>query len=200
MILTLILLVFFLHKDFINILGALWHASLPWLLTGIVSMLIFWGLEARIYHSILKKYTSDISFGQMFKLILATQFFNGITPFSTGGQPFQIYILNAQSKIGLGKITSASVQNFIVYQLALVIYCLVALISHLFHPILLFGRYSTAILVSGFILNILVIALLFFVSTSQRFLRFVSTAGLNFMARLHLIKNKDKSLQKLPKI
>lgn len=197
MILTLILLVFFLHKDFINILGALWHASLPWLLTGIVSMLIFWGLEARIYHSILKKYTSDISFGQMFKLILATQFFNGITPFSTGGQPFQIYILNAQSKIGLGKITSASVQNFIVYQLALVIYCLVALISHLFHPILLFGRYSTAILVCGFILNILVIALLFFVSTSQRFLRFVSTAGLNFMARLHLIKNKDKSLQKL---
>ena len=197
MILTLILLVFFLHKDFSNILKALWQASLPWLLIGVVSMLIFWILEALIYHSILKTYTSDISFGQMFKLTLATQFFNGITPFSTGGQPFQIYILNTQSKIGLGKLTSASVQNFIVYQLALVIYCLGALISHLFHPILLFGHYSTTILICGFILNILVIGFLFFVSTSQRFLRFVSTAGLNFLAKLHLIKDKDKSQKKL---
>ncbi len=197
MIISFVLMVFFLHKDFMNVLGALLHASLPWLLTGVASMLIFWFLEARIYHSILRKYTSDISFWQMFKLTLATQFFNGITPFSTGGQPFQIYILNAESKAGLGKITSASVQNFIVYQLALVIYCLLALASHLFHPLLLFGKYSTVILICGFILNIMVIGFLFFISSSQRFLHFVSTAGLNFLAKLRLIKKKEAALEKL---
>ena len=197
MIISFVLLVFFLHKDFINIFGALLHASMPWLILGIICMLIFWFLEAQIYYSILRKYTTDISLGQMFKLTLATQFFNGITPFSTGGQPFQIYILNNESKLGLGEITSASVQNFIIYQLALVIYCLVALVIHIFHPILLFGKYSTAIIFVGFVLNFLVIGFLFFISINQRFLNFVSSAGLNFMVKIRLIKNREKSLNKL---
>lgn len=197
MLLSLVLLVFFLYKDFINIFTALLHASLPWLVLGIISMLIFWFLEAQIYYSILRKYTTDITLGQMFKLTLATQFFNGITPFSTGGQPFQIYILNNESKLGLGEITSASVQNFIIYQLALVLYCLIALIIHFFRPILFFGKYSTAVILVGFVLNLLVIGLLFFISTNQKFLKFVSTAGLNFLVKIHIIKNKDKSLKKL---
>lgn len=199
MIISLVLLVFFLYKDFINILGALLHASLPWLFFGVISMLVFWYLEAHIYHSILQKYTNEISFMQMFKLTVATQFFNGITPFSTGGQPFQIYILNTESKLGLEKITSASVQNFIVYQLALVAYCFVALVIHLIHPMLLFGKYSGWILAGGFVLNILVIVFLFAVSYSPRVLHFVGTIVFNILAKIHIIKNKEKALHKLVK-
>lgn len=197
MVLSLVLLVFFLYQDFINIIGALLHASLPWLILGIISMMIFWFLEAQVYYSILRKYTTDISLGQMFKLTLATQFFNGITPFSTGGQPFQIYILNNESKLGLGEITSASVQNFIIYQVTLVIYCLLALGIHFFQPILLFGRYSTAIILVGFSLNLLVIGFLFIVSMNQKFLNFVSTFGLNFLVKIKIIKHKEKRRDQL---
>lgn len=196
MAISLVVLAFFLYNDFMNILSSLFQASIPWLIYGVISMLIFWFLEAHIYHSILQRYTSDISFGEMFKLTLATQFFNGITPFSTGGQPFQIYILNKRSKVSLGSITSASVQNFIVYQLALVFYCFIALLVHLFYPILNFQKYSTFIIVLGFILNTVVIAFLLFVSHSKRFMNFVSTFVLTFLARLRIVKDKEKTAKK----
>lgn len=199
MVISFLLLFFFLYKDFINIFATLLQASLPWLIYGVISMVVFWCLEAYIYHSILSRYTRDISFWQMLKLTLATQFFNGITPFATGGQPFQIYILNKKSRIGLGKITSASVQNFIVYQLALVVYCFIALIVHFFYPILSFKKYSTFIIILGFLLNTTVIAFLFFVSHSKRFMNFVSNAGLSFLVKIRILKDKEKSKKDLEK-
>lgn len=197
MLISLVLIVFFMYQDFSNIFHTLVQASIPWLVLGLISMLIFWLLEAQVYYSILKKYTNHISLSQIFKLTLATQFFNGITPFATGGQPFQIYILHNESKMDLGTITSASVQNFIIYQLSLVLYTLLALVIHLIHPILLFGSNSTLVILLGFAINIIVIGGLFLISSSQKILNFISTAGLDFLVNIRLVKDKPKSLCKL---
>ena len=53
-------------------------------------------------------------------------FFNGITPFSSGGQPFQVYAYN---KIGVkpAKSTGILLMNFVTFQIALVFMCLMSL-------------------------------------------------------------------------
>lgn len=43
------------------------------------------------------------------------QFFNGITPFSTGGQPMEIYMLK-EHIVSYTKATNIIIQNFIFYQ------------------------------------------------------------------------------------
>ena len=47
-------------------------------------------------------------------------FFHGVTPFSGGGQPMEVYFLHKE-KIGVTKSTNITLQNFIIYQIALVL-------------------------------------------------------------------------------
>ena len=91
----------------------------------------------------------------MFRQTLITQFFNGITPFSTGGQPMQIYMLR-NSGIKVGPATNIIIQDFLMYQLALITIGLVSIIGNqVFHFFeISSGLYTLLIL--GFSINILV--------------------------------------------
>ena len=75
-----------------------------------------------------------LSFKEAVKHNLITQFFNGITPFSTGGQPMEIYMI-AEHNIKVSKATSVTIENFIFYQTALVIYGAIAVLMSI-HPLL----------------------------------------------------------------
>ena len=54
-----------------------------------------------------------------FKLSLATMFFNGITPFATGGQPMQLYYFKKEG-VSLTESSNIILQNSILYQIALI--------------------------------------------------------------------------------
>ena len=61
------------------------------------------------------------------RITLAGQFFNGITPFASGGQPAQLYMLHRQ-KVPLGTGASVLTKKFIIYQAVLVMYSLLVLV------------------------------------------------------------------------
>ena len=63
---------------------------------------------------------NKISKKEAIKHNFITQFFNGITPFSTGGQPMEIYMINEHG-ISVSRATNFTIQSFIFYQIALVI-------------------------------------------------------------------------------
>ena len=73
------------------------------------------------------------------RLNFIAQFFNGITPFATGGEPMAVYMLTEQG-IPVSKATNYMVQSFIFYQVALVLCGFIAVtynfIFHLF-PIII---------------------------------------------------------------
>ena len=76
---------------------------------------------------------NKISIWEAIKHNIIIQFFNGITPFSTGGQPMEVYLLT-EHKISLSKATDYTVQSFIFYQIALVICGIIAVIYNtIFH-------------------------------------------------------------------
>ena len=65
---------------------------------------------------IAKEYSKKLKFQQIFQLTLITQFFNGITPFSSGGQPMEVYYLS-KSGIKPAKGTNIILQNFIFFNM-----------------------------------------------------------------------------------
>ena len=115
---TGLVLYFSLKDNYQMILHEIFTMNVWWLLIGALLVLACYYLRSVSLHILIRKFSNKYSFKKAFKLTLTTQFLNGVTPFATGGQPFQVYILKKDG-IRLGDGTNIIMQNFIVYQIAL---------------------------------------------------------------------------------
>ncbi len=199
MAITLIIMVVALWNDFNGVLDGLSKANIYWLLLAVFLIFVFWFFEALAYYIIFKVTVKKIKFFLIMKLTVATQFFNGVTPFASGGQPFQIYILNKKTKVSYGKVTSVSLQNFIVYQISLVLYGLIVLLIHFTSKsnLIKSDRHMDFLILIGFLLNFLVIAGLLILSKSKKLSKFLSINILNFLGKIRIVKNVDEKREKL---
>jgi glycosyltransferase 2 family protein len=154
-----VLFVFVVKGDFTTMATILLKVNLLWLSFGFGCILLYWGLEALTFHLMLSHNGLHISYAETLKLVVSTQFFNGVTPFSSGGQPFQIYILTQKNKLSLSGVTSASLHNFIVYQFILVILGILAFCFNLYSKdyVVSNSQPFLSIALLGFVLNLFVI-------------------------------------------
>jgi len=196
---TLIIVILFLKDDIADVPEYISGSNPYWLAGGLACMVVFWIIEAKVFHLFMGVEKRLISFMNMFKLIISTQFFNAITPFSTGGQPFQIYILTKHHNMRGGRVSSASVQNLVSYQVALVAYGVIAIIMQFLHSDLIFSSLSNSLIVLGFSLNTLVVIFLLILSNSEKGIHFISSGALKILIKLKFIKNKEKAKEKLLK-
>ncbi len=153
-------------QDIINILS---HVNVFWLGIALSMIVLYWFFSACTLYIMLRAYNDQIKLTEVFKLTLSTQFFNGITPFASGGQPFQIYVLNKHSNMKLSSITSASLHNFIVYQTVLVALGSAAILAKYFFNI--FPEDPSGmkfIAVAGFALNLFVIFAIIIIAVSPK--------------------------------
>lgn len=81
------------------------------LLLGVV--LLYVVVESAKYSYLLKVYTGKFSFRTAVKTMLLGKYYDGITPLSTGGQPFQIYYLHKKD-IPRGAATAIPIVKYIV--------------------------------------------------------------------------------------
>ena len=85
------------------------------------------------YCSLIKLDILCLFFKMYLNFILEINFFNAITPFSSGGQPFELYCLKKE-KIKMADATTIVIEQFVVYQIALVILGVVAILCNsIFH-------------------------------------------------------------------
>ncbi len=127
-ILTFGVVIYFYGSEMASILETLKHINWWFMCMALGCMTIYWLMEARTLQLMLQTFEPNIGYSEVAKLVMATQFFNGITPFSTGGQPFQIYVLSKKKDLHISSVTSASIHNFIMYQIVLVMMGIFALI------------------------------------------------------------------------
>ena len=90
LLLSIFLVWYFLKDNYKVSLEVLHNANLWWLLLAIIIYLVYFLLETLLLKKLVNNHKKDYSFLSAFKLYLMTKFFNGITPFSSGGQPLQI--------------------------------------------------------------------------------------------------------------
>lgn len=192
-IVAIIVLYFSLKDNYQEIINGLLNASLIWIIVAILLVIGYWFFKSLIFYSFTRKFDKNYSFAKAFKLQLVTNFFNAVTPFSSGGQPFQVYTLKKQG-ITLSSSTNIIIQNFIVYQIALVILGIASIIAnqifHLFQDVGIIKNLVTL----GFIINTLVIIGLFIVAFAKKLNKLIIQWIINLLNKMKIIKQKDKTI------
>ncbi len=158
--------------DIATVWTGLKNANIFWLLGGMGAMFLYWLLESLVLHRISSEVNSRQTVGQSFKITMAGQFFNTITPFASGGQPAQLYMLN-KNGMDVGAGSSVLLIKFILYQSMLVINSFFVLIFG--YRYLMNGaipKLSIMIMI-GFTLNVIVIVALITVGKSKRVASFI---------------------------
>lgn len=195
LLITIIILFFVLKDDYDNIVNNLLLANKFYILIGVVLIFIYWLLRSLCLYVIVKEYNPNVKFKKMLHQTVITQFFNGITPFSTGGQPMQVYMLK-KSGVRIASATNIIVQDFIMYQLALIIIGIFALFVNWYYHLFAVSAILKSLIILGFIINILVGLGLIFISFSKKFNNFIGNLIIKCCLKLKIIKNKDNVIAK----
>lgn len=194
-IMTTVILFILLKDNFYDITKILSNMNILFLLLAIVAYLISLILKAYItYLSIENK--NKVSFKEAIKHNIITQFFNGITPFSTGGQPMEIYMLT-EHDINIGQATSITIENFIFYQIALVIYGIIVVIYNSIFKLFPEAPMLRKFVLLGFIINTLVAILLVIITISEKATKKIANILIEISSSLKIIKNKEKVKDKV---
>ena len=192
---TMLVLFFALKDNFDEIVHEIMHVNVWWLLVGVFLFLGSLFLRSISLCSLVKEFKPSFNMKGTFHLALVTQFFNAVTPFATGGQPFQVYYLKKKN-ISLTNSTNIIIQNFIVYQIALVILGTVAILSnHFFHIFKEVGVLKELVTL-GFVINTFVVVLLFFITFAKSVNKFVTRIVLFLLNKLKIVKDKKAAYDK----
>jgi len=193
LVITIIVLFFVIKDDFYNIINALSKANIIFIIVGIGFTISYWFFKSLALHNIVKEYKEKIKVRQIFKQITITQFFNGITPFASGGQPMQVYMLG-KSGIKFTHSTNIIVQDFILYQMALITHGVIAVFLNWKFQFIESNPLLRNLTIIGFLINILVGLGLLFVSFSTKFNKFVVNKVIVLFSKFKLVKNKQKTI------
>lgn len=193
-IITIVVLYCSLKDDFNNIVDKIVNVNVGYFLIAILMIIIYWGLRSYALYVITKKMDNNNKYRNSFQLTLRTQFFNAVTPFATGGQPYQVYYLTQQG-LSISKSTNVIIQNFIVYQIALVFLGILAVFYNFCFDLFPKSDLLQKLVMLGFIANTLVIIVLFVVSFTKKLNKKLINFGIKFLTKLRLVKDKEKKLQ-----
>ena len=188
-IFTLIVLYFSLKDNYDEIIELLLNSDIRWLFIGYLFVLSYTFLKSIVTNNIINKF-KKFNLKKTFNLQLMTFFFNAITPFSTGGQPFQVYVLK-KNKLSLSDGTNVIIQESIIHQIALIIVGILAIIINYLFNIYHLEGIIFIFLVLGFGLNILIIFLLFLISHSNKIDKLITKYIVKLLTFLKVIKNKQ---------
>lgn len=194
--LTGLVLFFSLKDNFFEVVKQIRNLNLFWLLVAFLLVIGHWFFSSLAMYLIGKKFNSNLKFNNVFKLNIVTQFFNGVTPFASGGQPYQIYALKKE-KLSLVDSTNISIETFVTYQLALIILGSIAIICNRIFNIFPDVSFLKFLVLIGFLVNLFVGLGLFTISFAQKFNNFVLKHLIRLGSKLKIIKDKEEIIKKL---
>ncbi len=195
LLITFIVLYVVLKDDMNNIITTLGTMKYIYVLIAILFFFFYIVLRAYVNYLVVDD-KEKYSFLEAIKHNIIVLFFNGITPFSTGGQPMEVYLLT-EHKIRVSKATNVTIQNFIFYQVALVIYGILAVsynaVFHIF-PKVPFLRHLVLL---GFLINTLVIVVLAIFTFSDKWTKKIIHLILKIAKKIGILKKHKDLREKL---
>lgn len=191
LIVLAIILILCLNNDFANVVMEIKKANPLWLLISVIYVCLYIFVRAINLNMILKQFNKEYSLIRTFKIVLSTSFFDSITPFSSGGQPAQIYLLKKEG-FKISETTNSVIQHSIVYQIALVIFGIIAIILNSIFNILDDNSLLKWLIILGFGINLFVVAILIFFSFSKKVNIKVLNFCINILGKIKIIKNPEE--------
>ena len=197
-LLTAVILYFALKDNFAEKIKYLFSFDLKWLILSFALILAYWLFKGLVLYYCTSKVKKDYTQKQGIMLMVTTHFFHAITPFAAGGQPWQIYKLKKDG-LTLGEATNIVIQDFIAYQIALVLLGFIAVTSNYIFHIFPSDSLLKKLVTIGFIINTLVVIILFLVAFSKKWNKKIIDGSIKLLNKLKIIKNKEKWLKKSEK-
>ncbi len=166
-----------------------------WLLIGLICIGLYVGVETIIQYMLTNKMQRGHSLWNSFKVVMTGQFFNAITPFASGGQPMQAFIM-AKQGVPVGTSISILMTKFIIYQLILTLYSMIVLLIQM--PFF-FSRISGIVYLAllGFLMNFGVVMILIASVFMKQPLKRLGFWGVNLLHRMRIIKHPMNTKRKI---
>ena len=190
LLVTGIILYIVLKDDFNGIVTVISNIDIRYVLVAIIFYFLSIFLKGFANYLIIND-KSKINLKEAVKHNMIAHFFNGVTPFSTGGQPMEIY-MNTEHNIPIAKATNQTVQSFIFYQISLVICGAFAVtynfIFHIFPKVKLLQH----LVLLGFFINIIVAIILLLISSSKTITTKISGLVIIILKKLKIQYNEKE--------
>ncbi len=194
----LVILYFTLKDNFIGVISIIDSLDIKFILLALLFMGIYGIFRCLSLHTMIKHYDKNFSFIKTIRNALITVFFNGTTPFATGGQPVQIYYLKKEG-LKLEDSIAVVLQNFVVYQFVLILFGAFAIILNnvfnLFNNVTLLSQLT----VLGFLINFVVMIALLLISYTHKLDNFIVSKVIDILHKLKIIKNEHRLKKRVQK-
>lgn len=185
---------FALSEDgLVNLARNMKDFKILWLVFGFFCMNLDLVLDTVLIYIFTKNIQEDYTLARAFKVCMVGHLYSAVTPFQSGGQPMQIYVMSKQN-VDPGLATSALVQKFFVYQTGIAIYSLFAIIFRLrfFRDTL--NPLMWALAGVGFAAQLAVGALLLVFSFNEKVTHKLLTLACRLLAKIRLIKKPEETI------
>ena len=172
------------------------NIDLGWLIMAFFCHLFNIFLDAYLIFRFTQNNCPTYTFRSAIKSSMVGQFFSAVTPFATGGQPMQIYLMSKQG-VSPGVSTSGLIQKFLVYQSTLTLYSLLAILLRFdyFNGTLNAVMWSFAMF--GFASQAIVIVGLLLFSFNRKITHKLIVFIFTVLSKLHIIKNPESRIKGL---
>ncbi len=164
---TLFIMIFTLKDDFYKVIYYLSNMNYIWLILAFICMGLNILFQSFSIYPFLKEIKKNYKFKDTILLMTSALFFNAITPFSSGGQPFQMYILKKQG-IKITDSGNALLQNFFTYQFALTIMGTFSIVMNHIFNIIPSNSILKNIVILGYIINLSILLIILFLCSAKK--------------------------------
>lgn len=178
-------------NQFKNILKTV---NLNYVSLGFIALFVYLFIEMVIIDDLLKSIHKVKGYWVSFKAMVVGQYYSLITPFSSGGQPVQLYIMG-KDKIPLSKATAVLVNKFVFFQVGVTIYSMVLFLYNFsqFKDILQKAFLFVSIGLSINVVGLTFIIMLFY---NPHKLKYIVYKGLKILYKIKVVKNVNKKYKK----
>lgn len=177
------------------IVNAFQNAHKGILSLSFVVTILFWCLDAGVIKLLVNTCKIRYGYRDAFRTTIIGQLFSALTPFSFGGQPFQIFSMNEKG-VPFAIATSSimcSLNFFMFFRIALSIVLLLIFRDFFFTEI---EGFSVIVFI-GFLFNILLAVFLLSLILFPRKMKRGLQKFFHGLAKMHLIKDENKTTQKV---
>ena len=195
LLLTILLLFLILKDDFGEVVKDILSTNYLLLFIALFVYLVSYICDSMSYYYIVKQYREDYTVPKALRLNILTHFFNGITPLASGGQPMQLYVLH-KDKVKLSDASTCVIQFYMIYQIGLMIVGTICLVYSIFMNYINANGVAMSMFIIGYIINVIILLFLIFVSFNKRFNKAVVNFVINLLAKIHIVKDIDGTKEK----
>lgn len=190
LILAVMLLLLFKAHGLEEIRSLILRMNATWLIGALGCVLLSYFAEMMSYYEITKKVDGKTSLRTAFRVTMAGQYFNSITPFAAGGQPFQVYYL-MKDGIPMGRCANIIMVKSVLFELCVFAVSVVSFIFSAGTLNRIIGKFTMFFLI-GVTINLAVIAFFGLFLLNKNAARKVVDWGFSLLGKLRIVKDPEK--------